>query len=180
MITGSDGQLFSLRLDSKTAIHEGVGSSFYSVTAVSTKNAVAMTQVSTYHLAIYGADPSEEGALHSYFKVFQICHCTEDKILLQLSFSKFYLSCSYLYFQSGAMLVILNTQFMLVQAHQHYKMFSNNTNLWIIGPNLLLVVGHSLAVVPFLLDTERLCALVGTHKPLQSSEHKVSYLSVIV
>lgn len=80
----------------------------------------------------------------------------------------------------GAMLVIVNTQFMLVQAHQHYKMFSNSTNLWIIGSNLLLVVGHSLAVVPFLLDTERLCALIGTHKPLQSTESKVGLVSVIV
>lgn len=75
------------------------------------------------------------------------------------------------------MLVILNTQFMLVQAQQHYKLFSNSTNLWTVGANLLLVVGHSLAVVPFLLDTERLCALIGSHKPIQPLLSKVIFIN---
>ncbi|XP_034250715.1 nucleolar protein 11 [Thrips palmi] len=136
----SDGQLFSLPLAKSVRSEEGVGSSICTLNAVSVKNAVAMTQIATNHLAIYGADPSEE----------------------------------------GAMLVIVNTQFMLVQAHQHYKMFSNNTNLWTIGPNLLLVVGHSLAVVPFLLDTEHLCALIGTHKPLQLTDHKASEVEQVL
>ncbi|KAK3916639.1 Nucleolar protein 11 [Frankliniella fusca] len=127
----NDGQLFSLPLKVLSEPH-GIGCAVYTVKAVSLKNAVAMTQISTHHLAVYGADPSEE----------------------------------------GAMLVIVNTQFMLVQAHQHYKLFSNNTCLWIIGTSLLLVVGNSLAVVPFSLDTERLCALIGSHKPLKSHESK--------
>lgn len=135
----SDGQLFSLPLKKSTS-QESVGLSLYRVKAVSAKNAVAMAQISTNHLAIYGADPSEE----------------------------------------GAMLVIVNTQFMLVQAHQHYKLFSNSTNLWIIGQNLLLVVGHSLAVVPFLLDTERLCALIGTHKPLQLPDSKANEVEQVL
>lgn len=124
----SDGQLFTLLLSKTPSQRDSVGFLLYSVKAVSTKNVVAMTQISNNHLAIYGADPSEE----------------------------------------GAMLAILNTQFMLVQAHQHYKLFSGSSNLWTIETNLLLVVGHSLAVVPFLLDTERLCALIGSHKPIQS------------
>lgn len=77
------------------------------------------------------------------------------------------------------MLVIVNTQFMLVQALQHYKLFSNSTSLWIIDSSLLLVVGHSLAVVPFVLDTERLCALIGSHKPLHPSGVKVRLIVVI-
>ena len=91
--------------------------------------------------------------------------------ILVLAFGK----CWLLLF-SGAMLLVLNTQFMLVQAHQHYKLFSNSTNLWIIDSCLLLVVGHSLAVVPFVLDTERLCALIGTHKPIQPSGMKVKLM----
>lgn len=136
----SDGQLFSLPLKSNTSSEDGVGCSLYTVKAVSTKHVVAMTQMSNNHLAIYGADPSDEGAV----------------------------------------LAVINTQFMLVQARQHYKLFSNCTNLWIIGNNLLLVVGHSLAVVPFLLDTERLCALIGSHKPLQSSKSKANEVEQVL
>ncbi|XP_052128026.1 nucleolar protein 11-like isoform X3 [Frankliniella occidentalis] len=132
----NDGQLYSLSLKKFPSEQSGVGCAIYTVKAVSLKNVVAMTQISTHHLAIYGADPSEE----------------------------------------GAMLVIVNTQFMLVQAHQHYKLFSNNTNLWIIGTSLLLVVGNSLAVVPFILDTERLCALIGSHKPLKSKSNEVEQI----
>lgn len=40
---------------------DSMGSAIYTVKAVSLKNVVAMNQISMCHLAIYGADPSEEG-----------------------------------------------------------------------------------------------------------------------
>lgn len=66
--------------------------------------------------------------------------------------------------QEGATLIIYNLQFKVCQSKQAFKLFTSGAKLWCIGSNLLAAVGQNLAVVPFHLDTERLAALVGSHK----------------
>nr|CAD7430518.1 unnamed protein product [Timema monikensis] len=117
---GSNGHLYKRPLFSD----EFPGNLVHVVSAVSTKHPVAITTLSSNHLAMFGADPSEE----------------------------------------GARLLIYNLQFNLVQSHQQFKLFSNPPKMWHVGQKLLVAIGGNLAVVPYQLETERLEALVGSHK----------------
>lgn len=86
--------------------------------------------------------------------------------------------------EEGALLVIYNIQFKVVQSRQPFKLFTNGAKLCCIDENLFFPVGQNLAVVPFYLDMEQLAALVGSHKVVQSEPdadvsivHKVQFAS---
>ncbi|KAG5873406.1 hypothetical protein JTB14_017992 [Gonioctena quinquepunctata] len=66
--------------------------------------------------------------------------------------------------EEGAIFVIYNTQFRVTQSKQPFKLFTSHAKVWQIEDNILLPVGHNLAIIPFLLETEQLAALVGSHK----------------
>nr|CAD7199378.1 unnamed protein product [Timema douglasi] len=116
----SNGHLYRRPLFSD----EFPGNLVHVVSAVSTKHPVAITTLSSNHLAMLGADPSEE----------------------------------------GARLLIYNLQFNLIQSHHQFKLFSNPPKMWHVDQKLLVAIGGNLAVVPYQLETERLEALVGSHK----------------
>nr|CAD7463192.1 unnamed protein product [Timema tahoe] len=118
--------LKATRTDGKRPLFsdEFPGNLVHVVSAVSTKHPVAITALSSNHLAMFGADPSEE----------------------------------------GARLLIYNLQFNLVQSHHQFKLFSNPPKMWHVDQKLLVAIGGNLAVVPYQLETERLEALVGSHK----------------
>ncbi|RZB40866.1 nucleolar protein 11 [Asbolus verrucosus] len=69
--------------------------------------------------------------------------------------------------EEGALLVIYNVQFKVIQSKQPFKLFTNGAKLWCIDRNLLFPVGQNLAVIPFYLDMEQLAALVGSHKVIE-------------
>jgi hypothetical protein len=62
LLIGSDGRLYSLPFHPQ-ANPELPGSFVNTVRAVSTKHPVALLALSSSHVAVYGADPSEEGEL---------------------------------------------------------------------------------------------------------------------
>lgn len=64
----------------------------------------------------------------------------------------------------GALLVIYNVQFKVVQSRQQFKLFTNGAKMWKINGSLMFPVGQNLAVIPFHLATEQLAALVGSHQ----------------
>lgn len=64
----------------------------------------------------------------------------------------------------GALLVIYNVQFKVVQSRQPFKLFTNGAKIWKINEHLMFPVGQNLAVIPFHLATEQLAALVGSHR----------------
>ncbi|XP_044272275.1 nucleolar protein 11 [Tribolium madens] len=70
--------------------------------------------------------------------------------------------------EEGALLVIYNVQFKVVQSKQSFKLFTNGAKLYCIDGNLFFPVGQNLAVLPFHLDMEQLAALVGSHKVVQT------------
>ncbi|EFA01163.1 nucleolar protein 11 [Tribolium castaneum] len=86
--------------------------------------------------------------------------------------------------EEGALLVIYNVQFKVVQTRQSFKLFTNGAKLCCIDGNLFFPVGQNLAVLPFHLDMEQLAALVGSHKVVQTEPdpdisivHKVQFVS---
>nr|CAH7764914.1 unnamed protein product [Callosobruchus chinensis] len=68
--------------------------------------------------------------------------------------------------EEGAILLLYNTQFKVTQTKQPFKLFNENDRIWLLDDNLILPVGQNLAVIPFLLETEQLAALIGSHKAL--------------
>jgi len=62
LLSGSDGKLYSLPFHPQPS-PELPGSFVNTVRAVSTKHPVALLALSSSHVAVYGADPSEEGEL---------------------------------------------------------------------------------------------------------------------
>ncbi|VEN43609.1 unnamed protein product [Callosobruchus maculatus] len=68
--------------------------------------------------------------------------------------------------EEGAILLLYNTQFKVTQTKQPFKLFNENARIWLLDDNLILPVGQNLAVIPFVLETEQLAALIGSHKAL--------------
>jgi len=66
LVSGTDGQLWALPLRLSAPENKGIGTQLYVITTVSTKHPIAMTQLSANHVAIYGAEPNEEGDRSSY------------------------------------------------------------------------------------------------------------------
>lgn len=60
LFSGSDGRLYSLSFHPQPCL-ELPGTLVNIVRAISTKHAVALVPLSSSHVAMYGADPSEEG-----------------------------------------------------------------------------------------------------------------------
>jgi len=80
---------------------------------------------------------------------------------------------------TGAVLAVVNLKFLLVQARQHFKLFAAGApQLWVHADKLLLIVGSLLTVVPYLLETEQLLALVGSLK-LQPSNYSTESRDVV-
>nr|XP_018896692.1 PREDICTED: nucleolar protein 11 [Bemisia tabaci] len=122
----SNGKLYSMEL--LTSVTQSFpGRCLATLSVLNSKHPVKITSIGSHHIAIYGADPSEEGAV----------------------------------------LIIFNIQFSLVQCRQLFKLFSNPPRLWVIGSNLILAEQQHLKVIPFRLSAQRLSALIGSHRPAQ-------------
>lgn len=66
--------------------------------------------------------------------------------------------------QEGAFLIIYNTKFHIVQATQFFKVYFNNSRLWVMDNNIYLGIGQMLSLVPFTILKEQLADLLGSQK----------------
>lgn len=64
--------------------------------------------------------------------------------------------------EEGAVLLIYNIQFKLVQAVQKLKLFTNDAKLWQIEDKLLLAANRHLAIAPYNLAPQRIEAMLGS------------------
>lgn len=62
----------------------------------------------------------------------------------------------------GAVLMIYNVQFKLVQAVQKLKLYTNDAKLWKVDDKLLLAANRHLAVAPYHLAPQRIAAMLGS------------------
>ncbi|XP_011312478.1 uncharacterized protein [Fopius arisanus] len=64
--------------------------------------------------------------------------------------------------EEGAVLVIYNIQFKLVQAVHKLKLYTKGAKLWQMDYNLLLAANQHLAVVPYRLASQRIETMLGS------------------
>lgn len=64
--------------------------------------------------------------------------------------------------EEGAILMIYNLQFKLVQAIQKLKLYTKDAKLWKVEDKLLLAANRHLAVAPFHLAPQRIEAMLGS------------------
>lgn len=64
--------------------------------------------------------------------------------------------------QEGAFLILYNTKYQIVQTKQFFKIYFNNSRIWVIGNNIFLGVGQMLSVVPFRISKEQLSDRIGS------------------
>ncbi|KAG7209872.1 hypothetical protein KM043_011474 [Ampulex compressa] len=64
--------------------------------------------------------------------------------------------------EEGAVLIIYNVQFKLVQAVQKLKLYTKDAKLWRIEDKLLLAANRHLAIAPFHLAPQKIAALLGS------------------
>ena len=64
--------------------------------------------------------------------------------------------------EEGAVLIIYNIQFKLVQAVQKLKLFTSDAKLWKIEDKLLLAANRHLAIAPYSLAPQRIEAMLGS------------------
>lgn len=66
--------------------------------------------------------------------------------------------------QEGSSLMLYNIQYNLIEAKQQFKVLFNNSRLWSLGSNIMLVTGQSLSVFPFYVADEELLHIIGSKK----------------
>nr|XP_050858963.1 nucleolar protein 11 [Vespula vulgaris] len=64
--------------------------------------------------------------------------------------------------EEGAVLMIYNVQFKLVQATQKLKLYTKEAKLWRVEDKLLLAANRHLAVAPYRLAPQRIAAMLGS------------------
>ncbi|XP_035721818.1 nucleolar protein 11-like isoform X1 [Vespa mandarinia] len=64
--------------------------------------------------------------------------------------------------EEGAILMIYNVQFKLVQATQKLKLYTKEAKLWRVEDKLLLAANRHLAVAPYRLAPQRIAAMLGS------------------
>lgn len=69
----------------------------------------------------------------------------------------------------GAILMIYNVQFKLVQAAQKLKLYTNDAKLWKVEDKLLLAANRHLAVAPYHLAPQRIAAMLGSSLSFRNS-----------
>ncbi|XP_015176123.1 PREDICTED: nucleolar protein 11 [Polistes dominula] len=64
--------------------------------------------------------------------------------------------------EEGAVLMIYNVQFKLVQATQKLKLYTKEAKMWRVEDKLLLAANRHLAVAPYRLAPQRIAAMLGS------------------
>lgn len=69
--------------------------------------------------------------------------------------------------QEGGSLLMYNTQFNVVESKQFFKIYFNNSRLWVEDKYIFLAYGQTLAVVQFRISREQLSDMVGSQQALE-------------
>jgi len=80
----------------------------------------------------------------------------------------------------GAVLMIYNVQFKLVQATQKLKFYTNGAKLWKIEDKLLLAAKRHLAVVPYHLEPQRVSAMLGSSLRFKNENNEKDADDIVV
>lgn len=64
--------------------------------------------------------------------------------------------------QEGGSLLLYNTQFKVIKAKQFFKIYFNQSRLWLSGSSIFLAMGQNLSVASFQTSKENLSDLVGS------------------
>ncbi|XP_012219268.1 nucleolar protein 11 [Linepithema humile] len=80
----------------------------------------------------------------------------------------------------GAVLMIYNVQFKLVQAAQKLKLYTNGAKLWKVEDKLLLAANRHLAVAPYHLAPQRIAAMLGSSLNFKNDNSKNEADDIIV
>ncbi|KAL6442044.1 hypothetical protein ACFW04_002405 [Cataglyphis niger] len=79
----------------------------------------------------------------------------------------------------GAILMIYNVQFKLVQAAQKLKLYTKDAKLWKVEDKLLLAANRHLAVAPYHLAPQRIAAMLGSSLRFKNDENDADDIVVI-
>ncbi|XP_072760742.1 nucleolar protein 11 [Anoplolepis gracilipes] len=79
----------------------------------------------------------------------------------------------------GAILMIYNVQFKLIQAAQKLKLYTNDAKLWKVEDKLLLAANRHLAVAPYHLAPQRIAAMLGSSLHFKNDENEADDIVVI-
>lgn len=66
--------------------------------------------------------------------------------------------------QEGASLVLYNLQFKVIGSKQQFKIYFNNSRMWVIDKFIFLAVSQTLAVVTFRISNEQLSDMIGSQR----------------
>lgn len=69
--------------------------------------------------------------------------------------------------QEGGSLILFNTQFNVVESKQYFKIYFNNSRLWVEDKYIFLASGQTLAVVQFRISKEQLSDMLGSQRSLE-------------
>lgn len=79
----------------------------------------------------------------------------------------------------GAILMIYNVQFKLVQAVQKLKLYTYDAKLWKVEDKLLLAANRHLAIAPYYLAPQRIAAMLGSSLRFKNDESDTDDIVVI-
>lgn len=82
--------------------------------------------------------------------------------------------------EEGAILMIYNVQFKLVQAVQKLKLYTKDAKLWKIEDKLLLAANRHLAIAPYHLAAQKISALLGSSKRIRGKDEDQEEDDVVV
>ncbi|XP_011497898.1 PREDICTED: nucleolar protein 11 [Ceratosolen solmsi marchali] len=83
-------------------------------------------------------------------------------------------------YEEGAVLLIYNVQFKLVQAVQKLKLFTSDAKLWKIEDKLLLAANRHLAIAPYYLAEQRIEAMLGSTLHFKNQNFKEDNEIVVI
>nr|XP_034180096.1 uncharacterized protein LOC117604302 isoform X2 [Osmia lignaria] len=82
--------------------------------------------------------------------------------------------------EEGAVLMIYNVQFKLVQDVQKLKLYTTDAKLWKIEDKLLLAANRHLAIAPFHLAPQRIATLLGSSLRFKASDENADDDEIVV
>lgn len=64
----------------------------------------------------------------------------------------------------GGSLILYNTQFKVIESKQSFKIYFDNSRLWVVDKYIFLATGQTLAVVSFRISKEQLSDMIGSQR----------------
>ncbi|XP_071869856.1 nucleolar protein 11 [Bombus fervidus] len=82
--------------------------------------------------------------------------------------------------EEGAVLMIYNVQFKLIQAAQKLKLYTKDAKLWKIEDKLLLAANRHLAIAPYHLAPQKIATLLGSSLHFRNDDENTDNNEIVV